>query len=168
VKISEAKAEAMNNRLVSSSVTIQISPESKPSTPSWMAEVAAFTQVLEHTDILRAIQGQVRFARARFGHLFLSSLLELISLRIPWVYGDQGRYTEAEPLFLRTLAIQEQQLGSEHPDTAISLNGLANLYSQQGKYEQAETFYQRVLAIQEQRLGATHPETSLAKSIHAS
>ena len=50
-----------------SSVTIQISPESKPSTPSWMGEVAAFAQVLTHTGILTQIQEQVRFARARFG-----------------------------------------------------------------------------------------------------
>ena len=49
------------------SVTIQMTPESVPSTPSWMGEVAAFAQVLEHTGILKAIQEQVRFARTRFG-----------------------------------------------------------------------------------------------------
>jgi hypothetical protein len=50
------------------SVTIQITPESAPSTPSWMGEVAAVAQVLEHVGILKAIQEQVQFARARFGH----------------------------------------------------------------------------------------------------
>lgn len=50
-----------------SSVTIQITPESWPSTPFWMGEVAAFAQVLTHAGILIAIQDQVRFARARFG-----------------------------------------------------------------------------------------------------
>jgi hypothetical protein len=49
------------------SVTIQITPESKPAIPCWMGEVAAFAQVLEHAGILKAIQEQVRFARARFG-----------------------------------------------------------------------------------------------------
>jgi hypothetical protein len=48
-------------------VTIQITPESAPSTPSWMGEVVAFAQVLSHTDALKTIQEQVRFARARFG-----------------------------------------------------------------------------------------------------
>lgn len=48
-------------------VTIQIAPEPKPSTPSWMGEVAAFAQILIHAGILNAIQDQVRFARARFG-----------------------------------------------------------------------------------------------------
>lgn len=52
----------------SSPLVIQISPHTVPSTPSWFGEVAAFAQVLEHTGILNAIQEQVRFARARFGH----------------------------------------------------------------------------------------------------
>jgi hypothetical protein len=54
--------------ITSSPVRIGISPHAVPSTPSWFGEVAAFAQVLEHTGILKAIQEQVRFARARFGH----------------------------------------------------------------------------------------------------
>src|SRR5712691_11545053 len=50
-----------------SSVTIQITPESAPSLPSWMGEVAAFAQVLAHVGLLKTIQTQVQFARARFG-----------------------------------------------------------------------------------------------------
>jgi len=51
-----------------SPVTIQIAPESVPSTPPWLGEVAAFAQVLASTGILSSIQEGVRFARARFGH----------------------------------------------------------------------------------------------------
>ncbi len=50
-----------------SPVSIQISQESVPSTPPWFGEAAAFAQVLSHVGILKAIQDQVRFARARFG-----------------------------------------------------------------------------------------------------
>jgi hypothetical protein len=50
-----------------SSVIIQITPESKPMTPPWMEEVAAFAQILTHTGFLKQIQEHVRFARARFG-----------------------------------------------------------------------------------------------------
>ena len=50
-----------------STVTIQIAPESVPSTPSWLGEVAAFAQVLASTGILKRIQERVQFARARFG-----------------------------------------------------------------------------------------------------
>ncbi len=49
------------------SVRVQISETSLPSFPPWLAEVAAFAQVLTHEDILKAVQDQVRFARARFG-----------------------------------------------------------------------------------------------------
>src|SRR5947207_11824089 len=49
------------------SVTIQITPQSTPSPPSWKGEVAAFAQVLSHVGLLKAIQEHVQFARARFG-----------------------------------------------------------------------------------------------------
>ncbi len=52
---------------LSSSVTIQSSPELVPALPPWFGEVTAFAQVLTHTEILKKIQDQVRFARARFG-----------------------------------------------------------------------------------------------------
>lgn len=48
------------------SVTIQITPTSLPSIPTFLGEVTAFAQVLTHTGVLKTIQEQVRFARARF------------------------------------------------------------------------------------------------------
>jgi tetratricopeptide (TPR) repeat protein len=79
----------------------------------------------------------------------------------------QGKYEQAEPLYQRVLAIYEQQLGSQHPDTATSLNNLAELYYSQGKYEQAEPLYQRALLICEQRLGSQHPLTQLVRRNYA-
>lgn len=58
-----------------SSVTIQITPEPSPSTPSWMGEAAVFAQVLTHAGILKAIQDQVRFTRARGCLTTTSSIL---------------------------------------------------------------------------------------------
>jgi len=49
-------------------VTIQVNPESVPSLPCWLAEGAAFAQVLISTGILKAIEERVQFARARLGH----------------------------------------------------------------------------------------------------
>src|SRR5258708_38302178 len=48
-------------------VTIQVNPESVPSLPCWLAEGAAFAQVLISTGILKAIEEGVQFARARLG-----------------------------------------------------------------------------------------------------
>lgn len=59
-------------------VTIQITPEERPSTPSWMGEIAAFAQVLVHTEILKKIQEHVRFARARFGHYDLVDFVAVL------------------------------------------------------------------------------------------
>src|SRR6266702_7108106 len=69
-----------------SAVTIQITPESMPSIPSWMGEVAAFAQVLTHTGILKKIQDQVRFARARFGHY---DLIDFVVVLIGYVVSGE-------------------------------------------------------------------------------
>ena len=39
------------------------------------------------------------------------------------------------------LAIREKALGPDHPDTAQSLNNLAELYDTQGRYDEAEPLY---------------------------
>src|SRR6266568_4323851 len=69
-----------------SSVTIQITPESKPSTPSWMGEAAVFAQVLTHAGILKAIQDQVRFTRARFGHY---DLIDFVAVLIGYAISGE-------------------------------------------------------------------------------
>jgi hypothetical protein len=71
-------------------------------------------------------------------------------------------------LIERALAINEQQLGPEHPETARSLNNLAELYRAQGKLEQAEPLYVRTLAINEQQLGSLHPNTQITRVNYAS
>jgi tetratricopeptide (TPR) repeat protein len=80
--------------------------------------------------------------------------------RLAKLYYDQGRYSDAETLLVRALAISEQQLGADHPDTAASLNNLAELYKSIGQYSNAEPLLVRALAISEQQLGANHPDTA--------
>jgi tetratricopeptide (TPR) repeat protein len=83
---------------------------------------------------------------------FALSLNQLATL-----YDSQGKYDEAEPLFLRSLFIREKQLGENHPDVATNLNNLASLYESQRKYNKAEPLYRRSLAIRENQLGKNHP-----------
>ena len=71
-----------------------------------------------------------------------------------------GSYDKAEPLYQRALAIYKKVLGSQHPDTATSLNNLAALYDDMGSYDKAEPLYQRALAIYEKVLGSQHPLTA--------
>src|SRR5260370_39989453 len=67
-------------------VTIQITPQSAPSPPSWLGEVAAFAQVLTHVGILSAIQEQVCFARARFGQY---DVVDFVAVVIGYVLSGE-------------------------------------------------------------------------------
>jgi tetratricopeptide (TPR) repeat protein len=72
----------------------------------------------------------------------------------------RAAYVEAEPLFQRALAIREKVLGAEYPDTAGSLNNLAELYRDQGRLSDAEPLHQRALATYEKVLGTEHSLTA--------
>jgi tetratricopeptide (TPR) repeat protein len=78
------------------------------------------------------------------------------------LYVYLGRYADAEPLYLRTLAIKEKALGEDHVDIATTLNNIAQLYVYQGRYAEAEPFYGRAIAIKEKALGPEHHELGTA------
>jgi tetratricopeptide (TPR) repeat protein len=75
-------------------------------------------------------------------------------------YDKQGRYSEAESLYLRVIQIRKTQLGADHLDTAASLDNLAFLYYSQERYAEAEPLLQQILQIRETQLGAAHPDTA--------
>jgi nephrocystin-3 len=70
---------------------------------------------------------------------------------------DAGHYTGAETAFRRAIAIEEQSLGQEHPDTLIGLNNLARLLENKGDYQAAEPLFRRAMTLSEQTLGPEHP-----------
>jgi tetratricopeptide (TPR) repeat protein len=105
---------------------------------------------------IAAAEEAVRIADRQASPLKLATYGNLLAR----LYKAQGRYAEAEPLYERSLAIREQQLGANHPDVATSLNNLAALYDSQGRYAEAEPLYERSLAIHEQQLGADHPDVA--------
>jgi hypothetical protein len=53
--------------IASSAVNIQTSPQSVPSTPSWLGEVTVVARYLSHLGLLERIVEEVRFSRKRFG-----------------------------------------------------------------------------------------------------
>ena len=67
-----------------------------------------------------------------------------------------GDYAEAEPLYRRALTINENALGSDHPDMAIYLSNLGALLFTKGDYTGAEPLLRRALAIDEKALGPDH------------
>ncbi len=54
------------------------------------------------------------------------------------LYQEQGKYAEAESLFLLALAIREQRLGHDHPLTQIVCKNYATLLRTMGREEEAK------------------------------
>jgi len=76
-------------------------------------------------------------------------------------FRDQhAEYKAAEVLIQRSLAMREALLSTEHPDTAWSLNNLAELYRSQGKYAVALPLHQKALDIRQNSLGLEHSDTA--------
>ena len=72
---------------------------------------------------------------------------------------DQGKLSEAEPLYREALAGRRKALGDDHPDTLGSVNNFACLLQDQGKLSEAEPLYRKALAGRRKALGDDHPDT---------
>lgn len=72
--------------------TIQISPESAPSTPAWFGEVAAVAQALIYLGRLEAMKERVRFARPRFG---LYNTIDFVVVLIGYALSGEPRLFRA-------------------------------------------------------------------------
>jgi Flp pilus assembly protein TadD len=81
---------------------------------------------------------------------------------LAYLYLQQGRHADAEPLYRQLLAIREIAFGPNHPDVAQSLNNLAYLYTENGRYADAEPLCRRSLAIWEKALGPEHPNVGMS------
>jgi tetratricopeptide (TPR) repeat protein len=66
------------------------------------------------------------------------------------------RASEDEPLFRRTLDIQERTMGRDHPDVGTTSMNLASVYVLQKRFADAEPLYARALEIRRRTLGPRH------------
>jgi hypothetical protein len=71
---------------------------------------------------------------------------------------EQGKLSEAEPLFRDVLRCERERLGDTHPDTLSSMSSLANLLSDQGKLSEAELLCREVVCGMRETLGADHED----------
>jgi len=78
------------------------------------------------------------------------------------LYGDVGRDADAEPLYMRALAIMEKTVGVDSVEIAPDLNNLAALYQRQLRFAEAEPLFKRALALSEKQLPANHPDIGRA------
>ena len=68
-----------------------------------------------------------------------------------------GKYQEAEAYHRRALRLREKVLGTEHADTAASLNATALVLGHLGHYSDALPLAERALSLREKLLGADVP-----------
>ncbi|WP_236600842.1 hypothetical protein [Ktedonobacter sp. SOSP1-85] len=66
------------NSMMDSSVIIQTSSHSVPSTPCWFGEAVVIAQALRHRGVLAKISQRVRFARRRFGRYEVIDFLAVL------------------------------------------------------------------------------------------
>ncbi|KAK3317106.1 hypothetical protein B0H66DRAFT_576700 [Apodospora peruviana] len=80
------------------------------------------------------------------------------------MYYDEGRWSEAEKLFMQVMETRKTKLGADHPDMLTSMANLASTYRNQGRWEEAEKLYVQVMETSKTKLGADHPDmlTSMA------
>jgi len=70
-----------------STVYVQVTSENRPSVPAWFGEVAMVAQVLNHSGVLKRIEEEVRFARARFG---IYELIDFVAVLIGYAISDEA------------------------------------------------------------------------------
>jgi CHAT domain-containing protein/Tfp pilus assembly protein PilF len=83
------------------------------------------------------------------------------------VYWAKVDETKARPLFERSFAIFQRELGPEHPQTAYTENSLGNVYRVAGDYDKAEQLLRHALAVERKSLGPEHPWVADALKILA-
>ncbi len=74
------------------------------------------------------------------------------------LYKTQGKYTEAEPLYRRALAIVEKALGPEHPNAAQVLGNYAELLRKTNRDAEAAKLEARAKAIRAKNAAQNPPK----------
>ena len=140
-----------------------MTPSSHFSKPRWPHVLAAtgLCAVLLGSASPASVAQSVRIAQPTAENQELAQASQLNQQVID--LEEAGRYADAIPLAEQALAIREQRLGPDHPDTVTSLTNLARLYTLAGSYEEAEVLLQGALRIYEQEFGPSHAYTTISQ-----
>ncbi|KAJ6000894.1 hypothetical protein N7481_001303 [Penicillium waksmanii] len=74
-------------------------------------------------------------------------------------YWLDGRWEEAEQLFVQVMETSKTKLGEDHPSTLKSMANLASTYGNQGRWEEAEQLFVQVMKTRKTKLGEDHLDT---------
>ena len=59
----------------------------------------------------------------------------------------------------KTLEARQRTLGSEHPNTLMAMNNLANSYSHLGRHREAMELMEKTFEASQRTLGSEHPRS---------
>ncbi|KAK2037977.1 hypothetical protein LZ31DRAFT_609896 [Colletotrichum somersetense] len=77
-----------------------------------------------------------------------------------YIYKDEGRWREAEKLYLQASELSKMLYGKEHHVTLSSIAELASTLSLTGRWKEAEKLYTQIMKIRKRTLGEEHPKVS--------
>jgi tetratricopeptide (TPR) repeat protein/transcriptional regulator with XRE-family HTH domain len=92
-------------------------------------------------------------------HLMSLEAARLLN-QVGWYLQARAQYSQTEQFLERALSIRKEILGSQHLDTATTLDNLASLYRSHGQYARAEALLKQSLSIKDNVLGREHPLTA--------
>ena len=78
------------------------------------------------------------------------------------IYCFEGRWEEAERLFVQVMETCKTKLGVDHPNTLTSMANLASTFWNQGRWKEAEQLEVQVMETRKTKLGVDHPDTLMS------
>ncbi len=103
------------------------------------------------------LQEALRLAETDFGARSLESAHALWNLGL--LRHEQGQYSQAKDLYIRSLAILEQK-AAPPTDISVVLDDLATVYTREQQWVPAKQTYERALDIDRRVLGDDHPRVA--------
>ncbi|CAN9472976.1 unnamed protein product [Alternaria alternata] len=132
-------------------------------------QIGKRTYLLGHMAVCLKVEGRYNEASNAFS-LLVKALQQVLGEEHPktlenmgnlaGTYRDQGRWKDAEVLFLQVLEAKTRVLGDkDHPSVLTTRDNLAITYYMQGRFKEAEELQLQVLETRLRVLGNEHPST---------
>ena len=115
------------------------------------------SQQVPHSEAEATYRAQIKKAKEDYGPEDPHVVRPMRNLAM--LYRNLGKYSAAEPLLHRSLAIMEKADPANIEISAV-LELLGGVYEVQGRYEAAELILLRSLTIRERALGPDHPHVT--------
>ncbi len=115
------------------------------------------SQQVPHEEAEATCRAQIKKAKEDYGPEDPHVVRPMRNLAM--LYRNLGKYSAAEPLLHRSLAIMEKADPANIEISAV-LELLGGVYEVQGRYEAAELILLRSLTIRERVLGSDHPHVT--------